>query len=157
MVGAAPESHTIPGLRLVHLPVRPAWLGVILLGGTVGTAARAALESSFAPAPGQWPWTTFWINLAGAFLLGALLEGLAISGRDHGWRRGLRLGLGTGVLGGFTTYSTFAVESFGLIGSASWLVGLGYAVGSVLLGVGAAFVGVRAVRLPVRWLRGGRR
>ena len=157
MVGAAPESHTIPGLRLVHLPVRPAWLGVIFAGGTLGTAVRAALESTFAPVAGQWPWTTFWINLGGAFLLGALLEGLAISGADHGWRRGLRLGLGTGVLGGFTTYSTFAVESFGLIGSASWLIGLGYAIGSVLLGVAAAFVGVRAVRLPVRWLRGGRR
>ena len=157
MVAAGPQRHTIPGLRLVHLPVRPAWLGVILLGGTAGTAGRAWLESSFAPVAGQWPWTTFWINLAGAFLLGALLEGLAISGRDHGWRRGLRLGLGTGMLGGFTTYSTFAVESFGLIGSASWLVGLGYSVGSVLLGVAAAFVGVRAVRLPVRWLRRGRR
>jgi len=157
VVEAAPESHTIPGLRLVHLPVRPAWLGVILLGGTAGTAVRAALESAFAPVPGQWPWTTFWINLGGAFLLGVLLEGLAISGRDHGWRRGLRLGLGTGMLGGFTTYSSFAVESFGLIGSSSWLIGLGYAVGSVLLGVAAAFGGVRAVRLPVRWLRRGRR
>ena len=94
MVAASPQRHTIPGLRLVHLPVRPAWLGVILLGGTAGTAGRAWLESSFAPVAGQWPWTTFWINLGGAFLLGALLEALAISGPDHGWRRGLRLGLG---------------------------------------------------------------
>jgi Integral membrane protein possibly involved in chromosome condensation len=138
---------------LVRLPVRPAWLGVILVGGMVGTAVRSALEAAFAPVPGQWPWTTFWINLAGALLLGALLEGLSIAGPDRGWRRGLRLGLGTGMLGGFTTYSTFAVESFGLIGSPAWLIGLGYAVGSVALGVVAAFAGVRAVRLPVRWYR----
>lgn len=155
MVRADP-GHAIPGLRMIRIPVRPAWLGVILVGGTAGTAVRAALESAFPAAAGQWPWTTFWINVTGALLLGVLLEVLAELGPDRGWIRGLRLGLGTGFLGGYTTYSTFAVETVQLLGSPAVLVGLGYAVASVLLGLMAAFAGGRLVRrLMQRFRRAG--
>jgi CrcB protein len=139
---------------MLRLPVRPAWLAVILLGGTAGTALRAALEAAFPATPGQWPWTTFGINVCGALVLGVLLEVLAGTGPDRGWRRGLRLGVGTGVLGGFTTYSTFAVETLGLVRVDAWLLALGYGVGSVVLGAAVAFAGARAAR---RLLRGYRR
>lgn len=142
----ADRAHTIPGLRLLRLPVRPAWLVVIGIGGTVGTAARAWLEAVFAPPPGTWPWVTFWINVGGSFVLGALLEVLAETGRDVGWRRGLRLGLGTGVLGGFTTYSTFSVETVQLLGTGALLSGFGYAIGSVTAGLGTALLGTWIVR-----------
>ena len=145
----------MPGLGRLRLPVRPAWLGLILVGGTAGTAVRGWLEGSFAAAAGQWPWTTFWINLSGALLLGLLLEVLAGSGPDRGWRRGLRLGLGTGFLGGYTTYSTFAVETFQLLDGGAVLIGLGYSVGSVLLGFLAATAGARLARLPGRARRTG--
>ena len=151
---APPDGHSIPGLRMLRIPVRPAWLGVILIGGTTGTAVRAWLESAYPAPAGQWPWTTFWINVSGALLLGVLLEVLAETGPDRGWRRGLRLGVGTGFLGGYTTYSTFAVETLQLLNGAAWLVGVGYAVASVLLGLVAAFSGARLVR---RLLRGYRR
>jgi CrcB protein len=134
----------------VRLPVRPAWLAVILAGGTLGTGARAWLETAFPAKAGQWPWTTFWINVSGALLLGVLLALLAESGPDVGWRRALRLGVGTGVLGGYTTYSTFAVETLQLLRSGAWLAGLGYAVASVLLGLAAAYTGARVVRLATR-------
>lgn len=154
MVTPPADSHHIPGLRMVRLPVRPAWLSVILIGGTAGTAMRAWLETAFAPAADQWPWTTFWINVTGALMLGVLLEVLAETGSDEGWRRGVRLGVGTGALGGYTTYSTFAVETLQLLRTGAWPVGLGYAIGSVLTGVLGALAGVWVVR---RLLRGYRR
>lgn len=139
---------------MLRLPVRPAWLGVILVGGMLGTAVRSSLEALQPAQPGGWPWTTFWINVSGALALGVLLELLAETGPDRGWRRGLRLGVGTGVLGGYTTYSTFSVETLTLLGSGAWLIGIGYAVASVTLGLAAAFAGARGVR---RLLRGARR
>lgn len=150
MVAEQPHGHTIPGLRMLRLPVRPAWLGVILLGGTVGTAVRAWLETLYTPGPGEWPWVTFWINVSGSFILAVLLEVLAETGPDRGWRRAVRLGIGTGVLGGYTTYSTFSVETVQLLRSGAWLVALGYAVGSVVLGLAVAFGGVRLVRRVLR-------
>ena len=147
MVGdAAAHGHTIPGLRILRLPVRPAWLGVILIGGSAGTALRAWLEAAYAPPTGAWPWVTFWINIAGSFLLGGLLEVLAETGPDRGWRRGMRLGLGTGFLGGFTTYSTFSVETVQLLSAGLWAAGLSYGLGSVILGPAAAFGATRIVR-----------
>lgn len=142
----ADRAHTIPGLRLLRLPVRPAWLVVIGVGGTGGTAVRAWLEAAFAAPAGSWPWVTFWINVGGSFLLGVLLEVLAETGRDVGWRRGLRLGLGTGLLGGFTTYSTFSVETVQLLDAGALLPGFGYAIGSVAGGLGAALLGTWIVR-----------
>ena len=141
---------------MLRIPVRPAWLGVIGLGGAAGTATRAWLEALFPAGPGQWPWTTFWVNLSGALLLGVLLEVLAETGPDRGWRRGVRLGVGTGFMGGYTTYSSFAVETFVLLDSGAWLVGVGYAVGSVVLGLTAAFAGARAVRRLFRRYRRAR-
>ena len=82
-----------------------------------------------------------------------LLEAIAESGRDAGWRRGLRLGVGTGVMGGFTTYSTFSVETVLLLRSGHWLLASGYAVASVVTGVLAAILGVRLVRWTTRGLR----
>ena len=138
---------------MLRLPVRPAWLGVILLGGTAGTALRAWIEGAFAPPIGEWPWATFGINLSGALLLGTLLELLAATGPDRGWRRGVRLGVGTGLLGGYTTYSTFSVETLQLLHAGAWLLGLGYAISSVLLGLVAAFLGGRAARRVLRRYR----
>lgn len=96
----------------------------------MGTAIRAALESAFAAAPGAFPWVTFAINVLGSLLLGALLGAL-------GPRKvPLRLALGTGLLGGFTTYSTFIVELLAL----PVLTATAYALGSVLAGVSAAWL-----------------
>ncbi|MFT4109817.1 FluC/FEX family fluoride channel [Propionicimonas sp.] len=156
MVDVRDGGHSVPGLRMLRIPVRPVWLGVIMVGGTVGTAVRAALESAWPAVPGQWPWTTFWINLSGALVLGALLEVLAASGPDRGWRRGLRLGVGTGVLGGYTTYSTFSVETVSLVRSGALPVGVGYALASVVIGVGLAYLGARAARRLMRAARRAR-
>jgi CrcB protein len=125
---------------------RLGWLGLILLGATVGTAVRSALESAWPAAPGAWPWTTFVINLVGSFVLGALLELLSASRLTPAWQRGLRLGLGTGLLGGFTTYSTFATETAALGTSGALAISFGYALVSVVAGVLLAASGMLAAR-----------
>ncbi len=86
--------------------------------------------------------TTFAINAAGAFLLGLLLEGLARTGPDTGWRQRVRLGLGTGVLGSFTTYSTLAVDVDELLRGQHWWAAGSYAAGSVLAGLVATVLGI---------------
>ncbi len=126
---------------------------LIVVGGMVGTALRAALAATFPAQPGGWPWATFVINISGAFALGLLLEALSRRGPDGGVRQYLRLGVGTGVLGGYTTYSTFAVESVRLLGGGALLVGFGYALASVLLGLAAALGGTL---LAARLAAGGR-
>lgn len=126
-------------------PRRRWTLPLIGLGGAVGTLMRFGIESAFPAAPAGWPWATFLINITGALVLAALLELLVLSGPDNGWRRRLRLMVGTGVLGGFTTYSTFMVEAALLGGTGQYLVAFGYAVLSVVLGFTAAWIGISVV------------
>ncbi|MEA5051850.1 MAG: CrcB family protein [Propionicimonas sp.] len=137
------EVTARPGLR-------PALLGLVFAGGTVGTAVRWGLETGFAAPAGSWPWTTLWINLSGSLLLGGLLEALAATGPDSGWRRRVRLGVGTGLLGGYTTYSTFSIETVRLVREGTLWLGLAYAVVSVVAGIGLALAGNRLVRLLLR-------
>ena len=126
-------------------------LGLIFAGGSVGTAARVAISSAFHTQ--GWPWATFWINIAGAAILALVLEFVAAFGPDTGWRRRVRLGMGTGVLGGFTTYSAFGVEVAQMARSGAIWVGAGYAAASVALGVTAAFFAGRIGRRAFGRLR----
>ena len=130
--------------RLLH--TRPPYLLLVLLGGGLGTFLRYLAEE-VAPTPtGAWPWTTFWINVAGSFVLGALVAGLARGGPDQGWRRGVRLSVGTGICGGFTTYSTFIVEIDTLLRGGWVATALGYALVSVVVGIAAALTGMLLMR-----------
>ena len=118
------------------------WVPVIVVGGMVGTLTRALLEAALPAAPGGVPWTTLVINVVGSAALGALVQTLALSGEDRGARKALRLGAGTGLIGGFTTYSMFSLETVQLIGGGHAAVGLAYALGSVAAGLGAAALGI---------------
>lgn len=114
-------------------------LAALVAGGAVlGTTARAVLESTFAPAPASVPWVTLSINIAGSFLLGALLQLLTYAGPDSGWRRAVRLGCGTGVIGGFTTYSTFVLEIDQLARGGALGTAALYLLVSVVAGLAAA-------------------
>lgn len=111
-------------------------------GAVLGTCARAALGIAFPHGPGEWPWATFAINIVGSFVLAVLLESLAHAGPDTGWRRAVRLGVGTGVIGGFTTYSTYVVEIDRLAQSGHAGLAVAYALLSVAAGLAAAGLGL---------------
>lgn len=117
-------------------------LFLIFLGGALGTHLRYTVEAAVPSTRDAWPLATFLINITGALILGALLEILQLSGPDAGWRRRVRLGAGTGLLGGFTTYSSFTTEAAMLADVHHYLIAFGYAVASVLLGVVAALAGM---------------
>lgn len=133
---------TDPAIRVWHRE-RLVLLGLVFVGGVCGTWVRAELSNRFPVAADAWPWTTFWINVSGALVLGVLLGLLARLGDDSGWRRRVRLGLGTGVLGGYTTYSTFAVEVVEQQRDSLLLLSTGYALASLVCGVLAAAIGLR--------------
>ena len=120
----------------------PLRLALVVAGGVIGTAARLGLGLALPAPSGQGlaavPWATFIANVVGAFLIGVLAARLPSSSA-------VRVFLGTGVLGGFTTYSAFAVGSVTLWHAQPWLA-VAYAVGSVVLGVAAAALGLDLAR-----------
>lgn len=116
-------------------------LGLVALGGAIGTGVRAVLADAF-PAHDGISWVILVINVVGAFCLGLLLESLARRGPDVGRRRTVRLLVGTGVLGGFTTYSTLADDTAQLLDVGRWGAGSGHALLTVALGLLAVLAGI---------------
>lgn len=88
----------------------PRLVVAVAVGGAVGALARWGLTDAFPSDPDAFPWTTFAINVVGSFAL-ALLPALAVVRR----RPMLTVGIGTGVLGGFTTLSSYSEESRALL------------------------------------------
>lgn len=117
----------------------PATLGAVALGGAVGALARFAVTVTW---PGSMP--VLAINV-----LGCLLMGLLLAATDSGAHRLVRPFLGTGVLGGFTTVSTYAVLTDGLL-ERTPLWGITYLVLTPVLAVAAAAAGTRLGRRSVR-------
>jgi len=117
------------------------YIGLVVLGGAIGTAIRAVL-ADLLPAVDGVSWTIVGINVVGAFCLGLLLDTLARRGPDVGRRRALRLFVGTGVLGGFTTYSTLADDTARLLDVGRWGAGSGYALLTVVAGLAAVVAGL---------------
>lgn len=110
---------------------------LVALGGTVGTAARLGLGLAL-PDAGGVPVAVLVANVLGALLIGVLAARIPAS-------TDLRLLLGTGVLGGFTTYSAFMTGSVELWTDTPVLA-FAYAAGSLVLGLGAAALGLRIAR-----------
>ena len=99
---------------------------------------------------GSFPVATLIANLTGACLLGAILGVLSRAGADVGWRRRARLVAGPGFCGGYTTYSTFALETVQLARHDRWLVAVAYLTATVIGGLAAAAFGLRAAGGVVR-------
>lgn len=116
------------------------------LGGALGALARWGLAEAL-PSPGGWPWATLLVNLTGCLLLGALLAVLATRSPEPSWARPF---LGAGVLGGYTTYSTFAVQVVDLVDGGALLLAAGYVLVSVVGGIAAVALGAGTVRWAAR-------
>jgi CrcB protein len=121
---------------------------LVALGGATGTLSRYGIAEAL-DADRQFPLATFLVNVTGSFALGALLTTLLV--REHSApAHPLRLLLGTGFLGGYTTYSAYAVETDTLLRGDHVALGVGYAVGSVIAGLVAAFAGIASARAIAR-------
>ena len=122
----------------------PSLLLIVFIGGCLGALARYWVTLQLPTSSNGWPTATFIVNLLGAFLLGFLLEGLIRLGSDEGARRIARLGIGTGFIGAFTTYSTFAVETDLLVHTHHASMALLYVIsslaGGTLLSSGGIFI-----------------
>lgn len=125
----------------------PSTLAAVALGGATGSMLRWAVEAAVPASPGALPVGTVLVNVVGSAALGALV---VLLGRSASVAAPHRAFLTTGLLGGFTTFSTYAVQAVVLAGAAP-AVALVYTVLTPALCVGAAWAGSAAVR------RGGRR
>ena len=155
-MAASPSAASSPPAA-GRAPSVAASLALVAAGGCAGTLVRAALERAWPASPGHLPVTTLALNVVGALALGLLLGALG-EGRPR-----LRLALGTGVLGGLTTHSTFILESHRLLTSSGDgghpVLGAAYLVGSMVAGLVAAGLGLwlaGRLRRPGRTGRTGR-
>ena len=115
---------------------RVSWaaVGVVALGGALGALVRYGLGVAFPHAPGSFPWVTFAINVTGCLFIGALAVVVAT-------QRLLRLLVGTGILGGFTTFSTYVVDVQQLIGAGRAGLAMVYLGGTVVSALAAVWAG----------------
>jgi CrcB protein len=118
-------------------------IAAVFAGGAAGALARAALVRAAAPAPGSWPWVTFAVNLAGAFLLGYLVTRLQERLPPSTYVRPL---LGTGFCGALTTFSTMQLELVELVDDGHAGLAIGYGLASIGGGFAAVFLATQLVR-----------
>jgi CrcB protein len=123
-----------------------AWV-MVALGGGVGACARFALSGWLLPYTLQqkFPWPTFAVNVLGCLIAGALF---AYGEKHHALSPNLRLLLFTGLLGGFTTFSAFGLETFHLLRRGDYWIACAYAVFSVLCGLSALALAYKSVAPP---------
>ena len=136
-----PDADTHPEHLL------PVSLLLVGVGGFIGTLARYGVGRAL-PTASRWPVGTFAVNMAGAFVLGLVLEALARRGPDVAAMRRWRLVAGVGFCGAFTTYSTLAVEVSALSRASQHALAAIYGIVTVLVGfiATAAGIGLAAAR-----------
>jgi CrcB protein len=117
------------------------------LGGVLGALARWGVSTALPHAVGSWPWATLVVNLTGCLAIGALLAVLLARFPHSPW---LRPFLAVGILGGYTTYSTFAVDVIQLTPAGRPWLAVAYLLVSVLGGILAVVGGLLAGRAVVR-------
>ncbi len=122
----------------------PVWLlkwVLIGAGGAAGAMLRFALQGLVQPTKGSlFPWGTLVVNVTGCFAIGFLM---ALFTGPYAIRPEYRLGIITGVLGGYTTFSSFSWETMQLAEERQWGLALLYVGASVIVGLVATFVGIR--------------
>lgn len=128
------------GERLSTVLMHP--LLLVAAGGAIGSVLRYVLSRAIDGTiwHGGMPWGTFAINVAGSFFIGFFV--VAFLERPVLVHREAFLLLGTGLCGGFTTFSTFEWETYRLLREGQWPTALGYVFGSVISGLAATFAGV---------------
>lgn len=145
------EVHHEPvvarGRRREFLRTQLPVLAVIAVGGGLGAEARFGIAQMLPAVPGHFPWATFVTNVLGCLGIGVLMVLISERWSVH---RLLRPFLGVGVLGGFTTFSTYAVEVRDLLRPGSAAIAFGYLMGTVVCALPMVIVGMALTR----WVTG---
>ncbi|MCW3003591.1 MAG: crcB [Conexibacter sp.] len=143
------DATPLPGPRALTLRLDRRELAAIFAGGFLGAVARAELVELLPHRAGEWPWATFLVNIAGAFLVGyfttRLQERLPLSA----YRRPF---LGTGVCGGLTTFSAMQLELLQMLDHGRLALAAAYAAASIVLGLAAVALATNLVRRG-SWVR----
>lgn len=121
-------------------------LAVVAVGGALGAEARFGIARLLPTRPGQFPWGTFLTNVTGCFAIGVLMVLITEVWTGH---RLVRPFLGVGFLGGFTTFSTYAVETRGLLQPGAVYLAFAYLAGTLLAAILAVLAGVMSTRMLV--------
>lgn len=126
----------------LHVPAQRAesrWpvLAVIAAGGALGALARHGVQAALPDAPGGFPWATFLVNVSGCLLMGVLMVVITEVRTAH---RLVRPFLGVGMLGGYTTFSTYVVDAQRTVAAGAPVTALAY-LGATLV---AALLAVAA-------------
>jgi fluoride exporter len=132
----------------------PAVLAVVSIGGVLGALARYGLSEAFPHPPGGFAWATFAVNVSGCLLIGVLM---VFVGQVWTGQRLLRPFLGVGVLGGYTTFSTYAVDIERAASAGAAGTGLLYAAATLLAALLAVWAGATITGWAVRRRRPGPR
>ena len=113
------------------------WL-LVALGGAIGATFRYGAGIWFVKPSGLFPWTTWSVNVLGCFLAGAFF---AFTQKYPFLQNETRLFLMVGILGGFTTFSSFGLETFQLLKQGQMTLAVAYALSSLVIGVIALAIG----------------
>ncbi|MES2093178.1 MAG: CrcB family protein [Actinomycetota bacterium] len=117
----------------------------VVVGGAIGTGMRLTLDIVFPHTDTGFPVSTLSVNVVGSFVLGTLITTLWRRSSTPNW---VKVGLGTGVVGSFTTFSALIVSLLGEVSRGLWMLALLYLLLSLVLGFGAAMLGVSVGRWP---------
>ncbi|MCK7624007.1 CrcB family protein [Streptomyces sp. RS10V-4] len=127
------------------LPWRGEWpvIGAVAAGGALGATARYGAGLLWSTPAGTFPWTTLLVNVAGCAAMGVLMVLITEAWTAH---RLLRPFLGTGILGGFTTFSTYAVDIARLVDADRLPLAAAYLAGTLLAALAAVALAASATR-----------
>lgn len=132
-------SRTVVGVP-VAIRLRPSYLGLAALGGALGTLARFGL-TEVSPEWDGLSAGTMAVNILGPLLLGVLLQSLS-EGQETPRRRTLRLLIGVGFLGAFTSYAELAVDVFHVAEQGQIVFAAAYGLGTIVAGAAATWLGI---------------
>ncbi|MGW2678341.1 fluoride efflux transporter FluC [Streptomyces sp. NPDC001436] len=154
MTRPAPGAEAIDPDVDLHVPDQRAEpqgrvLTAVAAGGALGAAARYAVALLWPAGPAGFPWATLWTNVAGCALIGVLMALISEGGRRAPHPL-LRPFAGTGVLGGFTTFSTYALDFSRLLDADRAGLALAYAGLTVAGALGAVWAAASLTRLALR-------
>jgi CrcB protein len=142
------DLHTAPPhVRSSQVPV----VAVVAWGGAIGAAARYGASLLWPTPGGGFPWTTLWVNGAGCAVIGVFMVVITDVWSAHLLVRPF---FGTGVLGGFTTFSTYAVDIQKLVDGGRPGRGLAYLSGTLLVALAAVRSAAWVTRRIVAWRQG---